>query len=842
MLEKAVSKSVLACKYYVYKFELECPLCENGNKILRGRQQKCVGVVFTITMEQINETTTVTDVTSTTTFLETGTRETVSFETNTSKGDYEIKEQAMRDFFAKPICLVTGTWAAGYIQGQDLAVVNPAYELVNNPMWASKWEGYRLARGTAVVRFEFNAEPFQQGLLRMWWQPEMNGINLTTHLKTMASKFMFPGITMDARNSSGEIRVPYVAPFDWWDSKSNEFGWGNIFVSVYSPLFVGSGSTDATYSVYLSFEDFELACPVAPQMESAPYEPWVLVDAEPQMEKRGFKQSLDSEHRALNERPISSALSLAAKACDSLAGMPQLSPVMTPSAWALRTASGVSSSLGWSSSPNLQAPKFQTMMLDPFMSVPDGVSNIPIMGFSADRGVELTDKLTVRQEDEMSFAFLKKQWGFIDNYEWKKDDLPGNPLWTGTLCPAMMKWSDSVTHNSKVAVYGVGPPAYYLSKCFSVWRGAIRVRIRFAKTDFHTGRLCITWTPGKTSFVTPTIGTSSYSIREIVDLSNCSVVDLELPYLIADNYIPVATPSGQLRIQVLNPLRAPATCEPFIKFVIEVCGGDDFELQVPTSTVSLLPFNPQMESGMIGEAKPVAATRLHESGPTTVERSRYCIGEHFTSIKQLLSRNSRMPATTAQGGGQSLINPWYTSIVTINTTSGALESPVYGGDIYSFLSTMYVYFRGDARFLFSVLGTNNHDIMTKAIATPATFATRYSVESITSVNTLVADSAWRTISGGAPVSKSSGPCSELILNNKLGAYGVTVPYSSRGYGSQVVVQQADSTPPNDPSRPLQFLDLVVSQALNTMVQYRSFADNFQLLMYIGCPPVLEAYS
>ena len=248
--------------------------------------------------------------------------------------------------------------------------------------------------------------------------------------------------------------------------------------------------------------------------------------------------------------------------------------------------------------------------------------------------------MTIRSEDEMSFNFLKSQYGYIDTYQWNTTNIAGDSLYPATLCPAMMKYTDTRVYNAKTAVFGVGPPAYYLSKCFSLWRGAIKVRITFAKTDFHTGRVMITWTPGTGGFTSPTVSSSTYSMREIVDLSNSSCIELELPYLVADNYLPVATPSGLLSVRVLNPLRAPATCETAIKFVIEVAGGSDFELQVPTSTVSLLPFYPQMESVMTGEVKKVEAGELNASSALSVEKSRYCIGEHFTSLKQLLSRNS----------------------------------------------------------------------------------------------------------------------------------------------------------------------------------------------------------
>ncbi len=843
--EKAVSKSVLTCRTYVYIDEPEKPLCKIGQEIRIGRQQKCVAVLFIITMDTntINETTTITDVTSTTTFLETGSREAASYETNTSKGDYALREQALKDFFSKPIGMVYGNWDVTKLEGYDIAAIVPSQQLLSNAMWGEKWSGYRLMRGTAVVRLELNCEPFQQGLLRMWWSPNLNGIQTLSHARNMAGKFMFPGITVDARNSSAELRVPFVAPYDWWDSKNDDFNWGTIYVTVFSPLLVGTGTQNASFSVYLSFEDFELAAPVRPQMEMATLEePVVLTNCELQMEKSRFSSGLNKEHVALNERPISSALSLAAKAADSLAGIPQLAPAMTPSAWAMRAAAGLASSLGWSKAPNLEPPKVFTNYFDPFMATPDGVCNIPVIGLSADRKVEITDKLTFRDEDEMSFNFLKKQWGYVDKYQWNVSNLVDDSLYLKDLCPDAMKFSDSVAYAGKTALYGVGPPAYYLSKAFSVWRGSIRVRIRFAKTDYHTGRLMVTWTPGSSTFTTPNVGDSSYSMREIVDLSNCSSIELELPYLLADNYVPVNIPSGRLSVKVLNPLRAPGTCEQSIKMIIEMCGGDDFELQVPTAATPLIPFYPQMETGTISENKVVAASRLDECGPYNVERSKFCIGDHFTSVKQILSRNNRILATAAAGAGVAQINPWFSSITTIDIGTGALTGATYGGDIVSYIFCMYGYFRGDARFVFYQTASNNLEVAVKAVATPCAFTTRYSIENGTQYNNVTPSIAWRTISGGVPVSLSSGPCSELILNNKLGTYGCVVPYSSRGYGSRVVIQNSDTVPPNDKSNPLQYLQLTSSQALGNTVTYRSFADNFQLSMYIGCPPVLEGYA
>lgn len=827
--EQGVSKS-LECTICLYLIVLSVAGYKKGEKVSMSHGEKRpMFCIIIMSKEIINENTAVLsmDETATTTFVETGTRAAINLDTNTQKGDFRVIEQSMSDFLAKPILVNTSNWTSGQSINHDYMDLDIASVVLSNTLWANKISGYRLMRGTAVVRVELNANPFQLGFLRLWYLPDLTSRLKLMHTYDIEHKFMAPGITIDARNSSAEIRVPFVAPFDWYDIKNQDFSWGHVYLTVLESLAIGSGGTDSVYiSTFMSIEDAEFSTPVVPQSEGKKKGKF----------SRKFSSSIDAEHKALNTGPISSALKVSSKAADTLSSIPALSAIMAPTSWALNLASGVAAAFGWSKAQIETPPMPMAPCVNRYMACSDGTDTFTPLGLISNHKTEVCDTMTIHDGDEMSFNFLKTQHGYINRSTWSATDLPDVDIFTLDVCPENMARRHVLTYNSKLASYATGPPAFYLSKAFSVWRGSVQVLIKFAKTDFHTGRLSIVWTPGTSSFTNPDLVTAAYSLREIVDLSNCSSICLNLPYLLADQYIPTNVYSGRLTIRVLNELRAPETVSQTVPMFVSIAGGEDFELQVTKASYDCLSFSPQMETGTVSDTKVVGAPRLCAGGPVSTERSSLCIGEHFTSIKQLLNRNTKIfcsatPSTTNYASA----NPWFSSTTTMNTTSGAIVAPTVGGDIGSYLFAMYAFFKGNARFAVQQPAVVYGPIGFSAAAAPIGFGTRYSIEAGNSVMSF-ANAAW-----ASPGTYKLNACGQATVGGLAGVGGVEVPYASKALCSRVLMQTADTTMPVDKSSPLQYLALYQEGGLTTAGYTRSFSDDFQLMFYIGCPSVLETY-
>jgi hypothetical protein len=191
-------------------------------------------------------------------------------------------------------------------------------------------------------------------------------------------------------------------------------------------------------------------------------------------------------------------------------------------------------------------------------------------------------------------------------------------------------------------------PISYASRLAMFWRGGIIFKFNFGKTEFHSGRLSFEFF--KTNII------EDQQPRTIVDLREGSEFIITVPYAdpkpwsLVDN---VAI-SG-LRIRVLNPLVAPSTAESRIFFTIEVYAASDFELAGPVLPEVNLPptfavpaFDdrplavPQMETPEdVPGACDLSMDRVigqNESIVDTISPANYCMGERFTSWRQLIKR------------------------------------------------------------------------------------------------------------------------------------------------------------------------------------------------------------
>jgi len=360
--------------------------------------------------------------------------------------------------------------------------------------------------------------------------------------------------------------------------------------------------------------------------------------------------------------------------------------------------------------------------------------------------------------------------------------------------------------------------------------------------------LQITWTPNKTVTTTPDSFTGFYSLREIVDVREQDEITLNLPYLIADPYLNTNTDytdyySGQLDVKVLNDLMSPETCAQNIQVLMFIKAGPDFEFQMPGSSGKGYPGYFAAQSN---QADVLVNTGIAESAikNLNLKHASSCVGECFTSIKQLLNRFGQVVPYT--GGGFPTTTafqwyPWMYSAGSING-AGALTSGSWGGDIVNLLAPMYLFQRGSQRLCITT--ENQSHLYTANVLNAYT----NSVQSWTG-----------QIKAGFFF--QLGPNIGLSAANWLPAYGyangtpmipndigpgisyVQLPYMSRYPVSLIPVIDGLSnvTPVSNGTFPWSTLYCTGSAFGQTTVLNRSFGDDFQLSFFVCCPPLLNSY-
>jgi hypothetical protein len=785
----------------------------------------------------------------TTNFVDDGVEKKIDLVTNVDKDLIPHPFDTIVDFLAKPQLVVDGAWLTTDTQTTELtaARVAPLVQLTSYPLWTRKTDGFGYVRGTAHYKLMINAQPFQAGKLVLHFLPNDSNRQASfvamhnSHLTTILQQ---PHVILDAGESAAEMAVPFISPIDASILSTVSPDWGTFYVHVLNQLRVGAGGlTSVTYKVYIWFTDIELLAPMLPQA--------------PLSSKTYSARSISREEasKIIATRSISGGLALATNILDSLTSVPLLSSVTSPAAWATDILSGVASALGYSKPLTDEPPAPVTRIIDKYGATSDGFNNSIPLGLIHNNATNLTTGISIRNQDEMSFEFLKRISAPIYFFSWTDADLGNgadNPRRILTM-PNTFKNGFNTTKNLHTVTSYVGPPVWYLSHLFKYWRGGFKLKFTFAKTIFHTGRLELTYTPHVTVVNHTTILNSNYAFREIIDLKAGNEFTIHVPYLVPYDWLVQGQYSGELSIVVLNELRNPPTCDATIDCIVYVSGADDFEFAVPngcgdsaqyTTNGRAVVFSPEsgsVENSAIGNTPLISATTKFD------ERT---VGERFTSLRQLLSRHNQIYLTTNPftpvNENNAVIWPWFAGATSLNAV-GVVEMGLAGGDAYSFLSSMYAYYRGSMHVRLSnchgtslpvansapFLGYVDPSVLVKGTTLPIT----------TSGPTLRAEEGQYASVNYATSNKVMLGMGSTWSDSNTGAPTFHVPYYNRFKCSYTDIQSTAATGgvPNNIFSPDSALVVTCLRSMQYTALTRAIGEDFQFSYFVGCPPLYGEY-
>jgi hypothetical protein len=772
------------------------------------------------------------DAAKTTCFVEDESIVRSDFKLGSIANDYEVRYETIKDFLGKPYLLNTLQWTSASAENTNLYNVSIGSLLNSVSPWELKIRGFELIRGTFNVRVQLNCSPFQAGRLILHYLPNYADRILldpgfgARYNTLMIQKFQHPHIDLDARDSVALMSIPYIAPSAYYDLKEDTYDWGTLFLDVVSPFKSGaSGTLNAEITIFGYWSDIELAAPIVPQ-------------ANGKERTKSFRTSKNIENA---ESPgvigsISSGLRSVGRAASNLSEIPILAPVMGTVSWAANCASQVASIFGWSKPRTNDPPMI--MARQPFRY--SGTGDAPDVSQPTtlfhDNATKVTTDYSIRSQDEMSLKYLLKVPTYMGRVTWTTAQATGTQLTSRQLAPRLLYTAGTKTTGGHIHSFNCGAPLYYLSNFFGLYRGSFTLHLKFVKTIFHSGKILITYSPIINETTAPTTSTSIYSLREIVDIREQSEVTLNFPYMVHRTYLNPSQQMGIFRIFVLNDLRCPETVAQEVDMLVFVTAGDDFEYQAPTGNLgdSNGAFTPQSDN-----TETIVNTGIAESaikGASTMY-SEKCIGEHFCSVKQLLNRNSQLQPfnTLAYASDQITLFPWFASGYSDSASTGLMNAPIFQPDAYSIISPMYNYYRGKARVMVVSDAANNIQFSNLPYQN-YTYSTTSPLDT-TSANALLGKNTAVT---QYTVSKKIVPFQTPVpTGSHIGAAFQQVPYYNKYPVSFVQLWTGEAN--NfylDETQPAS--SAVFTAGTNfgtTTVIERSFADDFQLSFFIGCPPL-----
>lgn len=514
-------------------------------------------------------------------------------------------------------------------------------------------------------------------------------------------------------------------------------------------------------------------------------------------------------------------------------------------------AASIASWFGYSKPTNNTSTTLVTIHPQRYSATSDGTDNAYPLSLRSDNSVTLVTNKSLTTQDEMSFAFLKGVSAMINYYSWSTSQpsgtqltlqLPGSTTGAGSLriFPSNLYQSGSVTRGATTVTACTGPPIWYLSTQFRYYRGSIVITLKFAKTDYHSGRLQVTFTP-KPSPVLPTLTTGMYAMQQIVDLRLTNEMEMTLPYMLPTHYSEMDSSMGVLDIKVLTQLTAPDAVSVNIPVLLYVRAGEDFEFAAPglrPGITQYVPFSPQMDTSTRTEISSILSKGTVGGGadikPATSKFAEHSMGEMFTSIRQILLRYHTLYFKTAFTATTVDIWPWFVSCMYI-TTLGR-QSPSIGGDPFSFYAPMYAFYRGSMKI----------QALTQKTWVFATLNTKSVVAGATPIQ-----ASGSILGTSAVVDYINNPTTTItsglaIMNTSNGnQFAVQVPYYCKTPvslihidGTGVIPVSGGSVETSAPTVAVTLSDFISTSPIMS----RAIGEDFQFLYFVGCPPLVTAVT
>lgn len=502
------------------------------------------------------------------------------------------------EWFARPVKVGTGSinGAAGNI------FTHTFIPGANVFPWFEKFQGYGGARFTLCYDVTISATPFHQGLLRAFWEPVTGKPGATFQRSSNVVGFQLPGATIDLQECTRFcMRIPYCnnVPFSLLRTTNPEQCPGTFYINMLINMASPPGSADPRYTVYLHLEDVELVGPCARDLTTVQPQSGVIaayssIKARAKKYAKGSASILDTA-KGINEdlqqsKAISKVLATGSKIAYAIGKIPLIPSGANAVGWLMRYASDTAAKFGYSKPPansTLTRVKHQAQVFDNNGTGEEMCANMSIFHDSA-VGVAPVVGTDV---DEMSVAYIAGVPGLVSRFE-VNDQVPETLVYGFVVSPATCYWQGSsrfpVPVRERLATLGAPPfptifptPAFMMNQCAEYWSGDLELTFRFVKTRFHTGRLCISYTPGLvgnlidqcfqrglTGYETPTFASTSALSRTIVDLREATEVTITVPYTHVFSMMYQQGYTGVVAMHVIDPVEAPATVLPQVTILV----------------------------------------------------------------------------------------------------------------------------------------------------------------------------------------------------------------------------------------------------------------------------------
>jgi hypothetical protein len=704
----------------------------------------------------------------------------------------EKRDHSISDFLSRYAIIQQGAWASTSTRGAVLANLTfpkqlfdtGSYKVLQN---TNKLDGFTGFKAKVRVRIEINSQPFQAGALLLHYVPYSE--YMQSHTQWYATSSVAdpvaasgcPHVVMNLANTTSmEFVTPYVSPYLFFNLATGQGSFGNVVISVISPL-SSQSATSANYTIWAKFEDIELRYPTDAPLTTS------------------FAQIGNEVAKMESRGSISSTVGSVGNAIADVLPWVGLGWLSSPARMASSAGESVLKMLGFSK-PGVEAPVTR-------------VKQSPAQYFINSDGADTTHKLSVSAANAL---ITPSGWAGTDSDEMRLDHIASRPCystafnWAGTDTADkslfLLPVSPMYTMTPATAIPNAYARALSMPLCakvasfFSLWRGTMVYRIQVVKTQFHSGRLRISYRPYIYADNTKIADMPAYAYTEEIDLSSGTDFTFEIPFVSTRPWMQTYydlksslasgdarnAATGCVQISVINPLVNPVNVSSTVE-VLVYASMKDAQFASPIRPI-ILPYNiPNV--AQIGKARLIKTeeSSAMQNVPSELPLLPYstCVGEVVTSFRQLLKRQSylgratitKAAATTSSAGSTGsgfVLFPWAPVMPQVGTFTVAANggmTPTYNNnytwfdngnrqvtDAYSNVYSMFSFFRGSVRYKLALVNKG------------ANYDPKLPVKIYINIVAAPADETWSPsmqANAAGPTNLGTGPIQPLVDDSKL---------------------------------------------------------------------------
>lgn len=621
--------------------------------------------------------------------------------------------QEISNFLAKPVLLSNGVFSVtDTIPANIYTVAIPRTVINANPVWKDKLSGNFAFRGTLCLTWQVNANRFQQGRYILAWIPDggadlsvNQGRYLLGHSANLCQTTQLPHVEIDiACDTTAYMEVPIINTIGYSSVPAalapKAFENGQLIMRPYSPLVSPTGSNSCSWALYGHWKDIQWFMPAVPHSNAR---------VTKRVSRRGNAEKMEQESAGIG--PIENMMSTISSAASSLAGVPYISSVAGPVAWASDISAKLAGAFGWSKPHNSSTPTKMNRYIMSGYNNADTADNSTKLAVLDKARLEEVPGFGGSDLDELSFSYLTTIPAWTQTIPWTTLRNEGDVLSNLPVNPR-----DHVVNSTYGAQTLTFPtPVAWVSNFFSLWRGSLKFTFKIVKTEFHSGRLLAAFLPYDFNVfpvpATPSISDTVFLHREIIDVRYGNEFSITIPFISLSSYKQIFgsdRSTGLMVLYVLNPLVAPASVSSSVDILLEV-SGCDMEFAQPRDILEIPCMTAVAQSG--NTCAIIEADIGNSSVSGGLETATSCVGERILSLRSLLKRFSSVAALGSTATPYFQFFPFSIPCAVVDGAFATTGSEFFPNDTVSNITLPFALVRGSMKYKFIRNDASNQALM-----------------------------------------------------------------------------------------------------------------------------------